>query len=86
MSDIKELIEKHGKREAERSVNRNMFELHEADARVRHFKHGHESLAPLLEMACEALQFECGNRCAHQNPCNAMEALEAIKVELKGAK
>lgn len=23
----------------------------------------------------KALEFECGNRCAHQNPCNAREAL-----------
>lgn len=24
-----------------------------------------------------ALGFECGNRCAHQNPCNAKEALQS---------
>ena len=32
-----------------------------------------------LEIAIEALEFECGNRCAHQNPCNAREALTKIK-------
>ena len=82
--NIKEMIKKHGERESERSVNRNMFELHEADARVRHFRQGYDLLAPLLEMACEALEFECGNRCAHQNLCNARETLEAIKAKLEG--
>lgn len=36
-----------------------------------------------LKIAIEALEFECGNRCAIGiNPCNAREALEKIK-ELK---
>jgi len=29
----------------------------------------------------EALEFECGNICAHQNPCNARDALaQADKI------
>ena len=32
-----------------------------------------------LAIAREALEFECGNECAIQNPCNAREALEKIK-------
>lgn len=31
----------------------------------------------VIEVLREALAFECGNRCAHQNPCNAREALQA---------
>ena len=31
-----------------------------------------------LDIAIKALEFECGNRCANQNPCNAREALEKI--------
>ena len=34
-----------------------------------------------LKIAVEALGFECGNRCAHQNPCNAREALASIGGE-----
>lgn len=33
----------------------------------------------LLNLAVAALEFECGNRCAEQNPCNAKDALEKIK-------
>lgn len=29
----------------------------------------------------EALEFECGNRCAEQNPCNAKEALKLYRGE-----
>lgn len=34
----------------------------------------------LLDKLASALEFECGNRCAHQNPCNAREALESYKA------
>lgn len=34
-----------------------------------------EVLAENNEKLVEALKFECGNRCAHQNPCNAKESL-----------
>lgn len=40
-----------------------------------------ESLRVKLDLAVEALEFECGNRCAHQNPCNAKDALAKIKGE-----
>ncbi|MCB0415784.1 MAG: hypothetical protein KDD50_15710 [Bdellovibrionales bacterium] len=33
-------------------------------------------LRALVEDLSGALGFECGNRCAPQNPCNAKEALE----------
>lgn len=36
---------------ANKSVNRNMLELHEADSRVRHFKAGCEFIMPVLMMA-----------------------------------
>jgi hypothetical protein len=32
-----------------------------------------------LEIAVEALEFECGNRCSDLNPCNAKEVLREIK-------
>lgn len=32
-----------------------------------------------LKVAIKALEFECGNRCANQNPCNARETLNKIK-------
>lgn len=38
---------------AEKSVNRNMLELNEADGRVRHFKAGCEFLLPMVEKAIE---------------------------------
>lgn len=43
-------------------------------------------ITKLLEDNCrlaEALQFECGNRCAHQNPCNAKDALTTHAELLK---
>ena len=30
------------------------------------------------QKAIEALKFECGNRCAEQNPCNAKETLAEL--------
>lgn len=41
-----------------------------------------DELKEKLKIATEALEFECGNRCAHQNPCNARESLEKIKKEI----
>ena len=38
----------------------------------------YEQVKHKLDIAIKALEFECGNRCAHQNPCNAREALEKI--------
>jgi hypothetical protein len=35
-----------------------------------------------LEIAIEALKFECNNRCANENPCNAKETLEKINEKL----
>jgi hypothetical protein len=35
-----------------------------------------------LEIAVSALEFECDNRCAEQNPCNAKESIEQIKTKL----
>lgn len=32
----------------------------------------------IVKKLVEALEFECGNRCAEQNPCNAKEALKEI--------
>lgn len=37
------------------------------------------TLIAQLEVAIKALEFECGNRCAAQNPCNAREALAEIE-------
>ena len=30
------------------------------------------------KIAVDALKAECGNRCAHQNPCSARDALEKL--------
>lgn len=34
-------------------------------------------LLPELNNLVNALKFDCGDRCAHQNPCNAKEALHS---------
>lgn len=34
-----------------------------------------ELLKPIILEMFEVLKFECGNRCAEQNPCNAKEVL-----------
>jgi hypothetical protein len=31
------------------------------------------------DKAIEALKFECGNRCAEQNPCNASDVLKELR-------
>lgn len=41
-------------------------------------------LSAALDVALEALEFECGNRCAEQNPCNAKEARARIDGILAG--
>jgi hypothetical protein len=40
------------------------------------------SVIDAFKIAVDALQFECGNRCAEQNPCNAKENIEQIKIKL----
>jgi hypothetical protein len=42
----------------------------------------YQVLIDALEIAVSALQFECGNRCAEQNPCNAKDAIQQIKIKL----
>lgn len=42
-----------------------------------------ETLIDVLIEQQAALEFECGNRCAQQNPCNAREALAATAEKLK---
>ena len=52
-------------------------------------KHQHAQNAWAFEallIAVEALKFECGNRCAEQNPCNAKEALTEIAALVPGGK
>ncbi len=41
-------------------------------------------LIQALEVADAALEFECGNRCAEQNPCNAKDARAEIERILEG--
>lgn len=43
------------------------------------YKAGAQSIAPMLLKALDGLYFECGNRCAHQNPCNAKEVITEIE-------
>lgn len=31
----------------------------------------------------DALEFECGDRCAFQNPCNAKKTIQALEEKLK---
>lgn len=52
---ISDLFDERVARDAELSVNRNMYELHEADARVRQFKAGAQSLKALVMELDEAL-------------------------------
>jgi hypothetical protein len=40
-----------------------------------------KELEQKLEIAIEALKFECGDRCSDINPCNAKEALTQIKEQ-----
>jgi hypothetical protein len=39
-------------------------------------------LLPEIQKLREALEFECGNRCAEQNPCNAKEVLRESKERI----
>lgn len=57
MKPIAELLDEQIERKAEKSIRRDMYELHEADARVRHFKDGANSLKPLILELVEALEF-----------------------------
>jgi len=49
------------------------------DCQVLEIFAAHDALAEKLRTATEALTFECGNRCAGQNPCNAREALRKME-------
>ena len=42
------------------------------------FNREYVELKSKLDKAVEALKFECGGRCAHQNQCNARETLAEI--------
>lgn len=53
MTDFKKQLQELIAEAAEKSVDRNMLELREADARVRHFKQGCEFLIPVLMKAVE---------------------------------
>lgn len=33
-----------------------------------------------LRVCLEALEFECGKRCAHENPCNAKNTLSKVRA------
>ena len=49
------------------------------------FESGAHSILPMLVVAVEALEFDCGNKCnAEYNPCNAKEALNKIKSMMEG--
>lgn len=62
--DFKSQLEAFVNEAAEKSVNRNMLELHEADARVRHFKQGCEFLMPLIDELIE-IRNSYVEHCAH---------------------
>lgn len=68
MTDLKTAIEKYGELEAEKWAYDNIYD----------YTAGFHSAIELLWPVIEALQFECGNRCADQNPCNAKETLNAL--------
>lgn len=42
-------------------------------------KSAYDSLMEDAKKLVEALKFECGDRCAQQNPCNAKDAIEEFK-------
>lgn len=39
----------------------------------------YDNLKAIAVELAKALEFECGNRCAHQNPCNAKDALATAR-------
>ena len=52
------------------------------NAMAEPYRDGFLDCAKIMMPMIEALEFECGNRCAHQNPCSAREALEKFKKGL----
>lgn len=52
-SDFKQQLQELIDQAAEKSVDRNMLELRDADARVRHFKQGCKFLMPVMMKAVE---------------------------------
>lgn len=62
MTDFKKQLQELIERAAEKSVDRNMLELRDADARVRQFKQGCEFLMPLLMKAVEQRDDAIWNR------------------------
>lgn len=84
--DLEKMVERDAEPNAYQWIQEANFGAMNQVAYVGHeagYKAGASSLIPLLMKACEALQFECGNRCAHQNPCNAKEVLAEIESEVK---
>lgn len=72
-------LKKKIEREAEKSVNRNLYELNEADARVRHSKQGASLLAPLLVECYEAIEMSTdyakyGHACGHEKLLEKLES------------
>jgi hypothetical protein len=76
-------LQKHGEKLGG-AYSSHLSEPHErlivGMAYKRAFNQALELLFPLVE----ALKFECGNRCAEQNPCNAKEALAELEKKVRG--
>lgn len=71
MKPLPELYDTWVEREAEKSINRNMYELREADARVRQYKAGANSVKPLI---MELVKYIDQNLLASKNLANWIEA------------
>ena len=68
-------------REGWYSQNPCPFKSHYIEIQVIE-KSAYDELKTKLDVAVEALEFECGNRCAiGLNPCNARETLAKIRGE-----
>ena len=60
-------------------LKKEVDQLSEYCGEVRYWQNRAEDLSESLKFAAEALEFECGNRCAIGiNPCNAREELDQI--------
>ena len=91
-----EAIERTGKLQAETEqlkqqlaeINKNCISIDLHESRMKKVESNYDTaikvqdiLREKLGAALEGLRFECGNRCAHQNPCNAKETLMNLGVE-----
>ena len=67
------LFEAHLNKPKDWDIDRGEESIHAIE------KSAYDSIMADARKLCEALKFECGDRCAQQNPCNAKEVIEEFK-------